>query len=703
MPVDPIRILLETAGDENARRLKGALDQLEQQLLADVQAFGRFDEASLKANAALNAQAQQVAQARENLEKWLTSYNKVGSASKGVNESLINSSRVFQDFFGAGGLQRPADGLRAISNNMEQLIQSFSKLSGQGLGALLGSLWGPAGLIAAITVLTALPWGAIYDKLKGLFKIEDADRFNSRLDELQHRLKEIGDKKTVVKFEGEKEQLEETIARIKQMRDELAKAFGKQTEAEQAVGKAAQQAAFGTPERREATTAAMAESIERRVAQTGIARLMAPLEQVIVQGEKRIEEVRRTGRAEMRGGRIIEPEQIIGEETAAMEKARAELERLRRRMAREADEARREFEGLQHEMTMGVGPSQEQARRRFAEILGRSAQAEARKAGAEIGAPEFAIQAALGPEGEKAADKVAEKMEEYAEAFDKASKAIQQQADKQEDEDAKAVERVRAAMDRREEAFEDEAKASRDRAAKATLERHPEIGVIAEQALTGLAGTRAPTERDISTVVTQAQRYLEARGEKGAGTAAAEVVAKAVEARAARISGMVDVPVQDRELRLRQQLADERAKFSAPTKEQVESGRDRLRAIEKQYGAYAPEIEAGALRGFAPQIMAAQLAGQIRAETGVPVAEAQKAASEIVKDATTKAGEAVNRFRDKGDDVFAAVGHAMEELFMQNQQSAARFAQWESKFNMFAAGVKQTRGQTPFNRTFGNR
>jgi hypothetical protein len=101
--------------------------------------------------------------------------------------------------------------------------------------------------------------------------------------------------------------------------------------------------------------------------------------------------------------------------------------------------------------------------------------------------------------------------------------------------------------------------------------------------------------------------------------------------------------------------------------------------------------------------MAAQLAGQIRAETGVPVAEAQKAASEIVKDATTKAGEAVNRFRDKGDDVFAAVGHAMEELFMQNQQSAARFAQWESKFNMFAAGVKQTRGQTPFNRTFGNR
>lgn len=705
MPVDPIRILLETAGDENARRLKGALDQLEQQLLADVQAFGRFDEASLKANAALNAQAQQVAAARENLEKWLSSYTRVGNAASGVNASLIHSSRVFQDFFGAGGFQRLPSALGAISNNMEQLIPALQKLGGQSLGTLLGALWGPAGLIAAITVLTAMPWSTIYEKLKGLFDIKPADEYLNRLDGLKARLRDLGDKKTVIRFEGEKEQLEETIARIKEAKDDLAKAFGRQTEAEQAAGKATQEALFGAPERREATTAAMAEHVQRRVSELGTDAIVHTLQATIEQTTKRLESA---ARGEMPGFGL---EQIAAE-SGARARAQQQLQEIEHRRAMAADAARREFEGLQREATKGVGASQEEARRRLTEILGRSVQPEARKAAGIIGAPEFAIQAALGDKGIEAAEKVSEKMEQYADAFDKAARAIQQQQDKEEDDNAKAVERVRAAMDKRQEAFEDEAKATRDRAAKALEERHPEIGVIAEQALTKLAGVRAPGERDIATVVTQAQRYLESRGERGpgVGVAATDIVSKAVEARAARISGMVDIPAQDRELRLRQQLTEERDKFSEATKAEREaeqeskrSSRERVQSLEKQYGAYAPEIEAGALQGFAPQAMTAMLAGQIRAETGAPIGEAQKAASEVVKDATNKAAEAVNRFRGKGDDVFTAVGHAMEELFMQNQQSAARFAQWETKFNMFAAGVRQTRSQTPFNRTFGNR
>ena len=276
-----IKVLLQTAGTEKVAQLETELRNLEEQLRSNVTAFGNFDAAALKANAALMQGADAIAQKKEELEDYIRSQKHLAEAQSATSRAAIEMSRVFQDFFSGGGFARPADALRAISNNIEGMSLSFANLSKVGLGGVLSSLWGPGGIILGLTVLSQINWDWLAKKISSIFDYEAADRFTSHVAQLEKKLEDIKNKKINVEFTGQAKQLEAEIARVNALLEKHRKEFERQVKPEAEAGEDVERLRIGKKgEFRPITAAVESEFITR--AGEGIAPQLAAQERKIV-------------------------------------------------------------------------------------------------------------------------------------------------------------------------------------------------------------------------------------------------------------------------------------------------------------------------------------------------------------------------------------------------------------------------------------
>lgn len=359
---------MQTAGTEKVAQLEAELRNLEEQLRTNVAAFGSFDAAALKANAALMQGADAIAKKKEELEDYIRSQKHLAEAQSVTSRATIEMSRVFQDFFSGGGFARPADALRAISNNIEGMTLAFSNLSKVGLKGVLSSLWGPGGLILGLTVLSQIDWKWLSEKISSIFNPEAIDTYVSHVEQLQKKLDDIKDKKVTVEFTGQAKQLEAEIARIKAIHDKfLQEMEKKQVKPEAQLGADIERLLVGEKGERRPLRAAVESEFATRAGLPRAAALEAEKKRFeeISKERKLLEQEWKDFPGELGLADITRYKNLRREEV----KSRKELVKLQQEQTKLIGKAQEEFEKLALEAVQASGETQKIARERLIKIF----------------------------------------------------------------------------------------------------------------------------------------------------------------------------------------------------------------------------------------------------------------------------------------------------------------------------------------------